>query len=117
MFLAAQPDRGDNVALILADHWMPDLTGPEMLYRARVTCPRARRGLLIDWSEDRANRRPIMDAVVHGHVDYYLAKPVHSPDERFHRAVTEFLDEWWRTRGRWYEAMRVIGDRHGAAHP
>jgi hypothetical protein len=36
-----------------------------------------------------------------GHIDYYVPKPVYAPDERFHRTITEFLDEWWRLRGRW----------------
>ncbi len=39
---------------------------------------------------------------------------MHSPDERFHRGVTEFLDEWWRLRGGWFEMVRVVGDDRSA---
>ena len=48
----------------------------------------------------------------HGDADYYVAKPTAPPDERFHRAISEFLDEWWRLRGRPFAAVRVIGDDH-----
>jgi len=105
---------GDEVALVLADHWMPEMTGPELLVAARTIHPRARRGLLIEWGADRAARQPIMQAVALGAASYYVAKPVHSPDERFHRAITEFLDEWWRQRGGWFEMARVIGDPSAA---
>jgi thioredoxin reductase (NADPH) len=39
---------GESVALIIADQWMPDLTGYEFLVRAHALHPRARRALLLD---------------------------------------------------------------------
>ena len=95
---------------------MPEMTGPSSSLPLTSSTWRAR-GLLINWGDDRSRERPIMNAVVLGYVDYYLAKPVHSPDERFHRGVTEFLDEWWRLRGGWFEMVRVIGaDRSARSH-
>ena len=32
-------------------------------------------------------------------IDYYVIRPWHSPDEYFHRTVTEFLVEWDRAIG------------------
>ena len=49
-----------------------------------------------------------------GSSDHYIARPVQSPDERFHRAIGEFLDEWWRDHGTTFEMVRVIGERRSA---
>ena len=102
------------VAVIPADQWMPEMTGAQFLVAAREIHRGAGRGLLINWGEDRSAPQPIMQACALGHADYYLAKPVHSPDERFHRSVTEFLDEWWRRRGGGFEMVRVVGDERSA---
>ena len=51
-----------------------------------------------------------MEVLTHGDAEYYVAKPTASPDERFHRAISEFLDDWWRLRGRPFEAVRIVGD-------
>jgi len=40
----------------------------------------------------------------------FVPKPVWSPDEQFHRAITESLDEWWREQGGRFEAVTVIGE-------
>jgi hypothetical protein len=52
----------------------------------------------------------ILQPAALGRIDHYVAKPVFAPDERFHRAITEFLDEWWRVRGQWFEVFRIVGD-------
>ncbi|HEX5614983.1 MAG TPA: FAD-dependent oxidoreductase [Acidimicrobiia bacterium] len=107
-------DAGVEVAVILADQWMPEMTGPEFLVAAHQIHRGARRGLLINWGEDRSAPGPIMRACALRQADYYLAKPVHAPDERFHRSMTEHLDEWWRLRGGGFEMVRVIGDERSA---
>src|SRR4029078_2551469 len=48
-------------------------------------------------------------AVALGQIEFYLPKPAWSPDEQFHRAVTESLEDWWRQRGGRFEAVTVIG--------
>jgi thioredoxin reductase (NADPH) len=104
---------GEEVALILVDQWMPEMSGVDMLATAHRIDRTARRGLLIEWG-DRSTARPILNASALGHIDYYVPKPVYLPDERFHRTVTEFLDEWWRLRGRWLEVVRVVGEERDA---
>jgi len=111
--LHALADAEEEVALILADQWMPAMSGVDMLVAAQRIVPTARRGLLIEWG-DRTTAGPILKASALGHIDYYLPKPVYAPDERFHRTVTEFLDEWWRLRGRWFEVVRVVGEELSA---
>lgn len=102
---------GHEVALILGDR---NLGGAEFLAAAHPLHPRARRGLLLDWGEHRAAREDIVRVLDLGQADFLLGKPLASPDERFHRDVTEFLDEWWRLRGPTFEVVRIVGGEHSA---
>jgi thioredoxin reductase (NADPH) len=99
---------GAAVPLVLADQWMPGITGTEFLARVKQLIPTARRGLLISWG-DRSTSAPILEAAALGWMEFYLPKLAWSPDEQFHRTVTESLEEWWRERGGRYEAVTVIG--------
>ena len=87
---------GDEVALVLADQWMPGMTGVELLRRVHDLHPQARTALLIAWGEwgDDLTADAVRQAVGLSLVDYYVLKPWKSPDELFHRTVTEFLHEW-----------------------
>jgi thioredoxin reductase (NADPH) len=98
-----------GVALVLADR-ADD--GARLLTVTRSLHPRAKRALLVGWNEHRSAREEIVGILTHGTADYYVAKPTTPPDERFHRAISEFLDDWWRLRGRPYVAIRVVGDDH-----
>jgi thioredoxin reductase (NADPH) len=102
-------DEGVAVPLVLADHWMPGMTGTEFLARVKDVIPTARRGLLIAWA-DPSTIEPILEASALGQMEFYVPKPAWSPDEQFHRAITESLEEWWRERGGRFEAITVIGD-------
>jgi thioredoxin reductase (NADPH) len=101
--------QGVTVPLVLADLWMPGMTGTEFLARVKDVIPTARRGLLIAWP-DLSTPGPILEALALGQMEFYVAKPAWSPDEQFHRAITESLDEWWRERGGRFEAVTVIGE-------
>jgi thioredoxin reductase (NADPH) len=98
-----------DVALVLADR-ADD--GDRLLAATRSSHPHATRVLLIGWNEHRSAREEIMEVLTRGDADYYVAKPTAPPDERFHRAISEFLDDWWRVRGRPFAAIQVIGDDH-----
>jgi thioredoxin reductase (NADPH) len=100
---------GVAVPLVLADHWMPGMTGTEFLARVKDIVPTARRGLLIAWA-DPSTSGPIVEALALGQMKFYVPKPAWSPDEEFHRAITESLEEWWREQGGRFEAVTVIGD-------
>jgi thioredoxin reductase (NADPH) len=91
-------EAGERVALVLAAQWMNDLTGERLLERASALFPTARRGLLIAWGDwsDEPTAAAIRHAMALGHIDYYVLTPWKSPDELFHRTVTEFLQEWSR---------------------
>ena len=92
---------GDEVAVVLADLWLlggPDDTGPRLLACVRDLHPRAKRVLLIDWGAWRYDEtsEAIKDAMALGHIDYYLMKPWRTPDEFFHRTISEYIHEWSR---------------------
>lgn len=100
---------GASVPLVLADQWMPGISGPELLARVKGIFPTAQRGLMTSWG-DRSADAPILEAAALGWMEFYLAKPAWSPDERFHRIVTGALEEWWREQGGRFEAVTVVGD-------
>jgi thioredoxin reductase (NADPH) len=73
---------------------------------------------------DAATGQAIFDAMARGQIDYYVIRPLRSPDERFHQAISTFLLEWAHARrvsphtvhivggswtGRAYELREVLG--------
>ena len=130
--LAELKRRGTDVALVLAGQWLDDLAGAELLARVPALYPQARRALLVGWRAwaDRATSDAMLRAMALGHIDYYIVRPGRRADEQFHRAVSEFLDEWSRAQGLGAAEITVIGRRwaprshelrnllarHGTAH-
>ncbi len=102
-----------QVSLVLADQWLPEATGTELLARVRQLHPAARRVLLITWG-DQASAEPMQRATVLGDIDAYVVKPGTPPDEHFHRFVTEQLDEWGRSNLPGLEVVRVVGEEWAA---
>jgi thioredoxin reductase (NADPH) len=89
---------GKNVAVVLAEQWLPGTTGVALLTEARERHPHAKRALLVDWGAwaDAPTAEAIVSAMALGQIDYYVLKPWRSPDELFHRTLGEFLHEWSR---------------------
>jgi thioredoxin reductase (NADPH) len=104
-------EAGHPVALVLADQWMPETTGSELLARVRREHPEAKRGLLIEFGNwgHRPTADAILKAMALGDIDYYVLKPWNTPDELFHRTVTEFLHEWFRAERPGEREVDVIG--------
>ena len=90
---------GHEVAIVLAEHWMPELTGAELLGKVKQLHPHTKRALLINFGAwgDRPTADAVLQSMALGHIDYYVVKPWTSPDEYFHRTISEFLHEWSRT--------------------
>lgn len=110
--LEALRDAGDRVALVLAAQWTPEVTGAELLGRVCDLHPRAKRSLLIGWGDwgDEPTADAIREAMAVGRIDYYALKPWKSPDELFHRTVTEFLHEWARADESMPSEVTVVAD-------
>ena len=115
--LARIAGEGGEVALVLADQWMPGTTGTELLQEARRRFPHVKRGLLVDWGAwaDPRTKEAILRAMALGSIDYYVLKPWRSPDELFHRTVAEFVHEWSRTRAGGLQEVTVVAPTRGAA--
>ncbi|HTT55288.1 MAG TPA: NAD(P)/FAD-dependent oxidoreductase [Streptosporangiaceae bacterium] len=62
----------------------------------------------------RAAPETILQAIALGHIDGYVARPVTVPDERFHLAVTELLEDWARSNRPRFEVVRVVGEEWSA---
>src|SRR5918999_1723047 len=104
---------GEPVALVLADQWMPDLTGEELLARAKALFPEAKRALLVNFGAwgDRSTADAMLRAMARGRMDYYVLKPWRRADEFFHRTVTEFLSEWERATSASPQELAVVCER------
>jgi thioredoxin reductase (NADPH) len=114
--LVALAEAGADVALVMAAQGMPGTTGAELLAEAHRIHPTARRVLLIAWEQwtDRATTRAILESMALGRIDSYAIKPWRSPDERFHRIVTESLNEWARQYPSAIKELCMVGDDRSA---
>ena len=104
---------GEEVAVVLADQWMPGMTGVEFLAQSRHLYPDAKRALLFERG-NRTIREPILQGMALGQIDYYVPKPERAPDEEFHRSLAEFLDEWAREHRPASVAVQIVGDPSAA---
>src|SRR5450631_3509135 len=102
--------RGDLVAVILADHRMPQMNGIEFLERAMDIYPGARRVLLTAYADTEA----AIDAINVVDLDHYLLKPWDPPEEKLYPVVDALLDSWMSSDHRPVPETKVIGHRWSA---
>lgn len=104
---------GEELALLLVGRCREGPTAEEVLARSRDAYPGARRGLLIDWGDwgDPSTAEVIRRAMALGHMDYYVLRPWRSPDEYFHRTISDFLHEWWRGRADTPSETTLVAER------
>jgi thioredoxin reductase (NADPH) len=98
-----------EVAVVLADQWMPGMTGVEFLTHTRQLYPGAKRALLFERG-NRTTREPILQAMALGQVDSYVPKPERPPDEEFHSEITRFLEDWAKDYRPASVAVRIVGE-------
>src|SRR3954452_373935 len=82
--------RGDQVALLIADQRMPGMSGTEYLVEARKIVPDARRVLLTAYADTEA----AIQAINEVDLDYYLLKPWDPPEEQLFPVVGDLLEVW-----------------------
>src|SRR5690606_14980786 len=100
---------GDEIALVLADQWMPEMTGGELLGRVHEIDRTAKRGLMSSWG-DRSASRAILEGCAWGQLDNYLVKPWWPPEVHLYPIIGEFLAERARSWGPRMELVRVVGE-------
>ena len=79
--------RGDQVAVLLADYRMPQMTGIEFLEQAMDVYPKARRVLLTAYADTDA----AIDAINVVDLDHYLLKPWDPPEEKLYPVLDDQL--------------------------
>src|SRR4051794_24400837 len=102
--------RGDRVAVLLADHRMPEMTGVEFLEQAMDLFPRARRVLLTAYADTDA----AITAINTVDLDHYLLKPWSPPEELLYPVVDELLAAWRASGDAPVDVIRIIGHRWSA---
>jgi thioredoxin reductase (NADPH) len=111
--LAKLRDDRRRVSIVLAGQSVPRLTGTELLARVREFHSAAKRLLLTDRAYGPP-QEPVLQAIALGHIDAYAHRPAGVPDEEFHLAVTELLEDWARSNLPRPEVMRVVGEEWSA---
>ena len=111
--LARLRDDRRVVSIVLAGQRVPGMTGTQLLARVREFHGTTKRLLLIDGGYGPPPES-ILQAIALGHVDAYARVPATVPDEEFHLAVTELLQEWARSNLPRPEVMRVVGEEWSA---
>jgi thioredoxin reductase (NADPH) len=103
---------GEEIALVIADQWMPGMTGDELLGRVRSIEPTAQRALLIAWTDwgDPQTGRVIFDGIAEGRFDHYVMRPSLSPDEQFHQTISMVLLEWAEANRAAPYTVHIVGE-------
>jgi thioredoxin reductase (NADPH) len=103
-------DDGDPVAVVIADLWMPEMSGLDFLVRSRELHPTARRALLFG-AYDRSADESICQGMALGWVDTWLWKPWQPAEHFLHLRIGELLSEWvMATDQPAYHPMRVVAE-------
>jgi thioredoxin reductase (NADPH) len=102
--------RGDLVAVLLADHRMPDMSGLEFLEEAMDLFPRARRALLTAYADTDA----AIEAINVVDLDHYLLKPWDPPEEKLYPVVDSLLELWLASDEQPASRTQVVGHRWSA---
>src|ERR1700693_297468 len=97
--------RNDPVAVLLADHRMPQMNGLEFLAEAMKIYPDACRVLLTAYADTDAAIKAINDIKLH----HYLLKPWDPPEENLYPVIDDLLDDWLANYRPPFEGLRVLG--------
>jgi thioredoxin reductase (NADPH) len=100
-------DSGEEVALIIADQWMPGLTGLELLSQGHAIHPHAQRAMMVAWG-DRSASASILRGCAFGMLENYLYKPWSPPEVHLYPYISEFLADWTREHGPRMELVKVV---------
>jgi thioredoxin reductase (NADPH) len=99
--------RSEPVALLVADHRMPQMNGIEFLTAAIREYPDVRRVLLTAYADTEA----AIGAINVVKLDHYLLKPWDPPDRNLYPVLDDLLDQWSASYRPPFEGIRVIGTR------
>ena len=103
--LESLQERGDTVALLLADQRMPEMEGTDFLVAARQLFPEAKRVLLTAYADTNA----AIQAINEVDLDYYLMKPWDPPEDNLYPVLDDLIDDWKANVPAPFDGIRVLG--------
>jgi thioredoxin reductase (NADPH) len=103
----------EEIALVIADQWMPEMNGNEFLGKVRDLEPTAKRALLVSWGDHEASP-VILQACALGQLDNYLYKPWAPAEVHLYPYVSEFLAEWTRLHRPGMELIHIVANEFSA---
>ena len=99
--------RAEPVALLVADHRMPHMSGIEFLTAAIRQFPDVRRVLLTAYADTEA----AIGAINIVKLDHYLLKPWDPAERNLYPVLDDLLDQWSAAYRAPFEGIKVIGTR------
>jgi thioredoxin reductase (NADPH) len=99
-----------ETALLVVDEHLTDIAATEFVVRARASCPRAKRIMLVNrgnWSA----AHPVISALALGQIDYHLYSPWRPLERILYPAIAEFLAAWDKSYEPSAVAMRIVGEQ------
>ncbi len=97
--------RNDQVALLLVDQRMPNMSGTELLLEAGKLYPVSRKVLLTAYADTSAAITSINEIGL----DHYLMKPWDPPEQNLYPVLDDLLDDWRAIVDIPYDGIRVAG--------
>lgn len=98
-------NKGETIALFVADQRMPIMDGVSFLVKAMEFYPEAKRVLLTAYSDTDAAIKAINEV----RLDYYLMKPWDPPEEKLYPVINELLDDWQNSYQPGFKGIKVAG--------
>src|SRR5262245_53390208 len=102
--------RGEQVAILLADYRMPQMTGIQFLEQAMDLFPRGRLVQLTAYADTDA----AIDAINIVDLDHYLLKPWNPPEEKLYPVIDALLESWLSEPDAAISETKVVGHRWSA---
>ena len=106
-----------EVALLLADLWLAEGSGPKLFTVARSRHPDAKRLALGSFRrrvDSVLAQEQLFKAASAGLIDDWIAPPLQPGDEHFHQGVTNLLYQWWQSHGPGHSLIRIVGEKSSA---
>jgi thioredoxin reductase (NADPH) len=108
--LAEACEGAEPVALVIAGVATPEMTALDWLEQVHDLCPSAARCALVSYG-DGPTYPVVRQALMRGHVDTYLMKPLGNPEERLYPVVAEILGTWARITQPSVPLVKIVGER------
>jgi thioredoxin reductase (NADPH) len=102
-----------RIALALVDVLSPHSAA--LLETIRHESPSTRRAGVAPWGQPVASHE-LQALVRSGLAEWFVTLPQVVPDEQFHRAISEFLEEWSRENNTIFEIVRVVDAGSAKGH-